>query len=147
MTNRLTRSTREAERRAVENINPYSMEYRSPLDPPEIIKRDGYEIVWIRHDIKGVDDFKVERYASEGYELVPKSRLGASVNSNPLERHPMADKWIIYKDLICMEAPVHIIERRRRRPEYIAEQRAAHLHGVTDDRFEERTGRNLYRIR
>lgn len=133
---RAQRSNREEESRINEKGNSYSMFYQNRLEIPDSAKREGYTQTWVRHSIKGENDLRVERYAAQGYELVPKSRGGGGgTQGNPLGRSPMGNDWIIVDDLILMEIPTHIYEQKQRSTEIVAETRADQLMGVSDDLY------------
>lgn len=127
-----TRSTREAETRANEMLESYNMNQSSALDVPARIKKDGYSYAWVRKDLRGEMDGRVEEMAAKGWALVPADRAGTT-SLDPLERNPLAKKYYCYKDLILMERPEEFSRRETEELNRFNENKIRSLRGVSND--------------
>lgn len=127
-----TRSTREAETRANEMLESYNMNQSSALDVPVRIKKDGYSYAWVRKDLRGEMDGRVEEMAAKGWALVPADRAGTT-SLDPLERNPLAKKYYCYKDLILMERPEEFSRRETETLNRFNENKIRSLRGVSND--------------
>lgn len=127
-----TRTSREAETRMNDMLENYDMSYISPLHVPDSVKREGYDQAWVRKEVKGQDDFRVEEMSAKGWTPVPIDRAPSSGN-DPLDRNPLARKFFTYKDLILMERPTIYGEREKRAFNELNANRLKSLSGVTND--------------
>jgi hypothetical protein len=127
-----TRSTREAETRANEMMETYSMNYVSGLEIPASAKREGYSYAWVRSNLRGEMDGRVEEMAAKGWELVPADRAGKAA-LDPLDRNPLAKKYVCLKDLILMERPEEFSRRETEALNRFNENKIRSLRGVSND--------------
>lgn len=127
-----TRSTREAESRTNEMMETYSMNYKSKLDIPTSIKKDGYNYVWVRSNLRGQMDGRVEEMAAKGWELVAADRA-KNASLDPLDRNPIAKKWHCKGDLILMERPEEFSRRETEALRRLNENKIKSLRGVSND--------------
>lgn len=127
-----TRSTREAETRANEIMETYNMNYVSGLDIPASAKKEGYSYIWARSNLRGEMDGRVEELAAKGWELVPADRA-KTVALDPLDRNPLAKKYICRGDLILMERPEELSRRETEALNRLNENKIRSLRGVSND--------------
>lgn len=127
-----TRSTREAENRANEMMETYSMNYVSGLEIPASMKKEGYNYAWVRSNLRGEMDGRVEEMAAKGWELVPADRA-KNAALDPLDRNPMAKKFYCKKDLILMERPEEFSRRETEVLNRLNENKIRSLRGVSND--------------
>lgn len=127
-----TRSTREAETRVNELMETYNMNNTSALDVPASAKREGYANAWVRKDLRGEMDGRVEEMAAKGWELVPADRVKNSA-LDPLDRNPLAKKYICFKDLILMERPEELSRRETESNNRFNANKIRSLRGVSND--------------
>jgi hypothetical protein len=127
-----TRSTREGENRANEMLESYSMGYVSGLDIPASVKKEGYSYAWVRSNLRGQMDGRVEEMAEQGWELVPADRA-KKASLDPLDRNPLAKKYFCRKDLILMERPEEFSRRETEALNRLNENKIRSLRGVSND--------------
>jgi hypothetical protein len=128
----MTRSTRESETRAHEQRDHYDMDYVSPLAIPRGVAKDGYSYAYVRKDIKGQDDFRVEDMAAKGWTPVPADRA-PGYSFDPLNRNPLSKLYITYKDVLLMERPEEYSKRETQRFNEYNANRVRSLRGVSND--------------
>ena len=127
------RESRETELRTHEMREIYDVDYRSPFEIPAGVKKDGYEYHWARKDIKGHDDYNIERLVSQGFSPVSADRSSSISYSDPLGRNPLSKQFICQGDLILMERPeIYGIKRRERQHE-MSRSKLSSLRHVTND--------------
>lgn len=97
-------TTRDAESRVNEILTKYTMDYVSPLFVPHALRREGYSYKWVRKDVRGQEDYRVEECVTEGWVPVPADRLEGFC-PDPLDRNPLSKKFKTYKDLMLVERP------------------------------------------
>lgn len=127
-----TRNLRESETRANEMLEEYNMDYLSPLSISVGVKKEGYSYAWVRKEIKGQDDFRVEEMASKGWTPVPADRSPNS-SFDPLERNPLSKRFICHKDLLLMERPEIYSNRERTAFNELNANKIKSLRGVSND--------------
>lgn len=116
-----------------ENIRPQqNMDYVSPLDIPENLKKDGYDYSWVSYSIRGEATFNVEQKMREGWTVVPVSRA-KEYATDFIGRNPVGKKYITYKDVVLMERPVALGEKDRLRLAQINSHQIRSLRGVSND--------------
>ena len=128
----MARTSREMENRTNEMREVYETDYISPLSVPEAVKRDGYSYAWVRKDIRGQEDFRVEEMAAKGWTLVPADRA-PGIALDPLERNPLSRKYLCYKDLILMERPEVYSKQETARFNKMNAEKIKSLRGVSND--------------
>jgi len=128
----MTRTNREMETRIHEERESYNMDYISPLSIPDGVKKDGYSYAFVRKDIRGQDDFRVEEMAAKGWTLVPAERA-KGITFDPLERNPLSKKYICYKDVILMERPEIYSKQETARFNKLNADKLKSLRGVSND--------------
>lgn len=128
----MTRSTRDNEARTQELRESYDMDYISPLSIPAGVKKEGYSYAFVRKEIRGQDDFRVEEMAAKGWTPVPADRYPSHI-FDPLERNPLSKKFITYKDLILMERPEKYSKQETIRFNELNANKIKSLRGVTND--------------
>ncbi len=104
--------SRDAESRTNEILAKYTMDYVSPLFVPYAIRREGYSYKWVRKDVRGQDDYRVEEVTAEGWEPVAADRLEGFC-PDPLDRNPLSKKFKTYKDLMLVERPTIFCDAER----------------------------------
>jgi hypothetical protein len=127
-----TRPTREAETRANEIMETYNMNYVSGLEIPASMKKEGYSYAWVRSNLRGEMDGRVEEMAAKGWELVAADRA-KSAALDPLDRNPIAKKYICRGDLILMERPEEFSKRETEALRRLNENKIRSLRGVSND--------------
>jgi len=125
-------SSRETENRIHEMRETYDNDYISPLFIPSGIKKDGYSYAYVRKDIRGQEDFRVEEMASRGWTLVPADRA-PGLTLDPLDRNPLSKKYICYKDVILMERPEVYSTQETSRFNKMNAEKIKSLRGVSND--------------
>jgi len=116
-----------------EEMRPqFNMDYQSPLEIPQAVKKDGYSYSWVRKSVRGEDDFRVEQMAARGWTPVPSSRA-PGLSLDPLDRNPLAKKFISYKDVILMERPSAYSQREEEDFNRLNRMKIRSLPGVSDD--------------
>lgn len=126
------RSTREIESRAHEELETYDVDYLNPLEVPPGVAKEGYDYHWARKDIRGEDDYRIERLIAQKWTPVPAERSTVFVY-DPLGRNPLSKKFICTKDLLLMERPsIYSIKQTER---FFAENanKIKSLRGVSND--------------
>lgn len=124
--------SRDAEIRNNEMLENYEMEYISPLTIPHSIKKEGHSYAWVRKEIRGKDDFRVEEMASKGWQPVPADRA-PNFAFDPLDRNPLSKRFVTYKDLLLMERPSIYSERETANFNKLNSDKIKSLRGVTND--------------
>ncbi len=75
-------------------------------DIPAGVERPGYEYIWARRDVKGLNDFRIDKLESQAWRAVESWRAinhkGPMVSSDYL-----SEKYITRADCILMERPIH----------------------------------------
>ncbi len=127
-----TRSTRESETRDNEMLQSYDMNYLSPLSIPQRVKKEGYSYAWVRKEIKGQDDFRVEEMASKGWTPVPADRAPGFA-FDPLDRYPLSNKFFTHKVLLLMERPEIFSNKERAAFNEMNANKIRSLRGVEND--------------
>lgn len=127
-----TRASRDAENRNNEMIENYSMDYVSPLMVPDQVKKEGYNYSWVRKEVKGEADYRVEEASTKGWTPVPVDRAGNFAH-DPLERNPLSKRFVTYKDLLLMERPTIYSDREERAFNQLNANKINSLRGVTND--------------
>jgi hypothetical protein len=127
-----TRSTRESETRANEIMESYNINQTSALDVPTSVKKEGYSYAWVRSNLRGEMDGRVEEMAAKGWELVSADRA-KNAALDPLDRNPLAKKFYCYKDLILMERPEEFSRRETEALNRFNENKIRSLRGVSND--------------
>lgn len=125
-------ATRESEQRSHAMRNDYSMDYISPLDVPDSIKKDGYSYRWVNISIKGEENYRIDDMAAKGWTLVPVDR-NPNVAFDPLGRNPLSKQYVCYKDVVLMERPTVYSDRERERLDAFNRNRIKSLRGVSND--------------
>jgi len=128
----MTRSTRENETRIHEIRESYDMDYISPLSIPPGVKKEGYSYAFVRKEIKGQDDFRVEEMAAKGWTPVPADRA-PNYSFDPLDRNPLSKKYICYKDVLLMERPDIFSKKETERFNEHNANKIKSLRGVSND--------------
>lgn len=126
------RSSRDAETRINEMLESYDMAYVSPLDIPHSVKKEGHSYAWVRKDVRGEADSRVEEMASKGWAPVPADRA-PSFALDPLDRNPLSKKFFCYKDLLLMERPEVFSKRETAAFNKLNEDKLKSLRGVSND--------------
>jgi len=116
-----------------EDVRPdLNMDYLSPLEVPESVKKDGFSYAWVRKSAGGEDDFRVEEMAQRGWTPVPAERC-VQLSLDPLNRNPLSKNFVCYKDVLLMERPAAFSERENQILQKTNRQRINSLRGVQDD--------------
>ena len=126
------RSTRDSETREHEMLESYNMDYLSPLSIPEGVKKEGYSYAWVRKEVRGQDDFRVEEMAAKGWTPVPADRA-PSFSFDPLDRNPLSKRFFTHKDLILMERPEIFSKKETAAFNALNANKLKSLRGVSDD--------------
>ena len=126
------RSTRSSELRQNNMIKEYNMGYVSPLDLPPGVARDGFKYVWEQRECRGEATYRVEMLASQGWNLVPSDRA-PRFSIDPLKRNPVSNQYICWRDLILMEAPAELVERKEEYFNNITREQLNAIEGVHPD--------------
>ncbi len=125
------RKNRAGETRAHEAIVAYDMEDTHPLVKiPEGVIQDGFIGAWIRKDIRGEADPRVERQAQKGWIPVPADRW-PGISSDPLNRNPLTKQFVCCGDLILMERPKRMLDREREVERNNRIEKTSALEGLT----------------
>lgn len=127
-----TRNSRESEDRDNNLRLNYNMEYVNPLSLPPGVAKEGYSYYWACKEIKGEDNYEVERMAARGWSLVPVDRA-PSYSVDPLKRNPLATQYFCYKDVLLMERPEVFSQEETKRFNRMNENKLRSLQGVSDD--------------
>lgn len=125
-------STRESETRAHNMRDDYDMDYHSPLDIPESVKKPGMSYRWVNTSIKGKENYRIDEMAARGWTLVPVDRNPGSA-FDPLGRNPLSKQYICYKDVVLMERISYYSDRERERLDHLNRNRIKSLRGVSND--------------
>lgn len=128
----MTRISRESESRKNEMRQEYEMFYASPLSLPQGVAKEGFSYHWASRSTRGEENYEVERLAREGWTLVPADRAPDRC-SDPLKRNPLAEQYICHKDVILMERPTILSERKTAALHALNENRIRSLRGVSND--------------
>lgn len=128
----MTQKTRESETRAHETRENYNMEYVSPFTVPPEVRKEGYSYAYVRREIKGQDDYRVEEMAAQGWTLVPAERA-SNYSFDPLDRNPLSKKYFCYKDVILMERPESLCKRKEQKFNEENANKIKSLRGVSND--------------
>lgn len=115
--------SREAESRDNGLRIDYNMEYVSPLSLPPGVAKEGYSYYWVSKDVKGMENYEVERLAAKGWTLVSSDRA-PSYALDPLKRNPLSSQYLCYKDVILME-----------RPEVYSQQETAKFNALNENKL------------
>lgn len=126
------KTSRDNEARINDSLENYSMEFQSGFYVPEHVKRDGYSYKWVRKEVRGQHDNRLEQMASQGWVPVPADRGGSELNLDPLDRNPLSKKFYTNNDLIFMERPSVYCKREKRELHELNNSRLK-LKGVTND--------------
>lgn len=129
---RSNRTSRESESRNNERRPSYEMDYSSPLSLPPGVKKEGYSYAWVRKDIRGQDDYRVEDMMRKRWEAVPADRAPAHY-TDPFGRNPVSKQFLCYKDVIVMERPAIETEMEIDRLHKISNNKIKDLRGVDED--------------
>jgi hypothetical protein len=124
--------TREAELRSNTMHDQFDMDYISPLDIPDSVKKDGYSYRWVNTSIKGEQNYRIDEMVAKGWTLVPVDR-NPNVVYDPLGRNPLSSQYICYKDVVLMERPSIYSDRERQRLDDINRNKIKSLRGVSND--------------
>ncbi len=101
---RKERIERDEETRDADLRPEYQFEYINPYDLPTGVYREGYRYHWGRHNVRGVNDHKLEKLLRAKWELVPASRSKDKF-IDPLGENPLSEKYIYVKGCYLMERP------------------------------------------
>jgi hypothetical protein len=126
------RNTRDSETRDNEMLLEYNMDYISPLSLPPGVAKEGYSYYWAAKDIRGEENYEVERLAAKGWTLVPTDRA-PEYSFDPLKRNPLSSEYICYKDVILMERPEVFSKRETAAFNALNENKIKSLRGVSND--------------
>lgn len=113
------RTSRLAESRIADYDMASSMEYRSPLDIPQELRKDGFEQHWATMSIRGKDNFDVEEKARQGFRMISTDHC-PQFAVDPLGRNELGNKFYTCKGQVLMEREKEIGERKRARDNQIA---------------------------
>ena len=126
------KNTRQSEKRIYEALPEYDMDYESPLEIPASIKKDGYSYRWVNIAIKGEENYNIDKKASRGWRLVPKDRA-SGISFDPLNRNPLSESYICYKDVVLMERPTVYCNKEREHFEKVNRDKINSLRHVSND--------------
>ncbi len=116
-----------------EELRPQiNMDYLSPLDVPEGVKKEGFSYAWVRKSIRGEDDYRVEQMAARGWTPVPADRC-PGMSLDPLNRNVLSKEFVCYKDVLLMERPSVYSEREEEYLNQLNRNKLKSLRGVSDD--------------
>jgi hypothetical protein len=106
------RGSRALEKRSIETemgrtSKPYKMNYTSPTDIPEHLKRDGFEQYWERLSLRGQHDSALDTALVKGWKPVPIERDPTRM-CDILGRNPMSSKYVCQGDVILLERELEI---------------------------------------
>lgn len=125
-------TTRDAELRQNTMRDEYDMDYNSPLDIPDSVKKEGMAYRWVNTSIKGEENYRIDEMVNRGWTLVPVDR-SPSQTYDPLGRNPLSKQYICYKDVVLMERPSIYSDRERARLDEINRNKIKSLRGVSND--------------
>lgn len=129
----MTRNSRETDIRTHQLRDNYSSDYISPLHVPEEVRRPGYDYYYVRTDVKGTNDHRLEEMINfKGWSPVPAERL-KSYKSDPLGRNKLTKDFICFKDVMLLERESIYTQRDLQRQDDLNTQKLKSLQGVTRD--------------
>lgn len=125
-------ATRESELRSHTMHDEYDMDYCSPLDVPDSVKKEGMSYRWVNTSIKGEENYRIDEMVNKGWSLVSVDR-SPQQRFDPLGRNPLSKQYICYKDVVLMERPSIYSDRERARLNEINRNKIKSLRGVSND--------------
>lgn len=101
------RGSRTLEKRSIETemgrtSKPYKMNYTSPIDIPEHLKREGFDQYWERTSIRGQHDSALDIALVKGWRPVPIDRDPTRM-CDILGRNPLSSQYVCQGDVVLVE--------------------------------------------
>lgn len=109
------------------------------------VQQDGYSLRWERFKVEGMINLDtVQESSMNGWKLVPKERAVHLIQWDEFGSDAFASKYIVYKDVVLMEIPTELFNKRQRWLDKKSYDRMQSLEGVIQDMPE--FGRQLNRL-
>ena len=124
--------SRAAEMRIFEKEENFDMEYRSPLDVPASVRKEGYDYVWVCLGIGGVPDSRFEKRRAQHWTPVPRERDGSEY-IDYFGTNEIAKKFICNIDVILMERSSVYGDREKAQNAARQQRVMSNLEGVEND--------------
>lgn len=121
------RGSRALEKRSIETelgrtSKPYKMDYTSPIDVPEHIKKEGFDYYWERTSLRGQTDSSLDAALRRGWIPVPIDR-DPDRFCDILERNPLSRKFICQGDVILLEREKVMTDQERQTNDKVSMER------------------------
>ena len=112
------RGSRALEKRSIETelgrtSKPYKMDYTSPTDVPEHIKKEGFDYYWERTSLRGQHDSALDNALVRGWKPVT------------IDRNPLSSKYVCQGDVILLERECEISIEEKEKNDKMAWDRVA----------------------
>jgi hypothetical protein len=103
-----------------------------PYFVPPTLRRPGYVYRYVRKDVRGYNDYNIERAMRDGWKPVPGDRGGAKAHDQ-FGLNPHAEKFFTVFDGILMERPEIFSARQKEELYDTNEKRMRSLTGVVNN--------------
>ena len=123
------RGSRALEKRSIETelgrtSKPYKMDYTSPTDVPEHIKKEGFDYYWERTSLRGQHDSALDNALLRGWKPITIDR-DPSRMCDILGRNPLSSKYVCQGDVILLERECEISIEEKEKNDKMAWDRVA----------------------
>lgn len=123
--------TRDAESRDYDFNDVQFLNKDDPYYVPPHLKKDGYTYRYVRIDVRGYNDYNIEKAMRDGYTPVPNDRGGVVID-DPLGRNRHGNKYVTIIDSMLMERPAIFSEREREELHKVNASTMGNLNGVVN---------------